>query len=161
MRKIVIISAAAAVFIALIGGGGYYYFVRRHAPSTTAAAHQRPPRPEFVSLKSMVVNLQPSGSSYASDYGASAYLQVGFKFATTNDNAVEAFKSMQPAIRGNVLDLMLKQPAAVTHSEAARDRMKVAVLKTVNQTIASQLDSSKKDPGFSKVYITRFVTQSE
>lgn len=159
MQKILIFSSAAVLIIALIGGGGFYYFfVLRHESSQMTTAHQHPPKPDFVSLKSMVVNLQPSNGR---KYGGSVYLQVGFKFATTNSKAIKVFKSMQPAIRGNVLNLMLKQPATVTHSEKARDKMKKAVLKTVNQTIANQLDRANKASGFSKVYITRFVTQSQ
>lgn len=160
MRKTVIIAASIVVLLAILGGGGaYYYFVMGGAPSHVAKAPKT--QPEFVALKPIVVNLQDSNGSSGNSYAAASYLQVGFKFATTSDKAVKIFKAMQPAIRGNVLDLLLKQPPSVTTSDAARKKMKAAVLKTVNQTIADQLDSAKKAPGFSKVYITRFVTQTE
>lgn len=159
MRKIVIIAAPIVLLAILGGGGAYYYFIMRSAPSHAAKAPK--PKPEFVALRPMVVNLQASNGSSGNNYAAPTYLQVGFKLATTNDKAVQVFKDMQPAIRGNVLGLLLKQPASVTSSAAARKKMKAAVLKTVNQTIADQLNSAKKAPGFSKVYITRFVTQAE
>ncbi|MGN8158748.1 flagellar basal body-associated FliL family protein [Salinisphaera sp. RV14] len=159
MRKTVIIAASIVLLAILGGSGAYYYFVMDSAPSHVAKAPK--PQPKFVALKPIVVNLQASNESSGNSYGSASYLQVGFKLATTNDKAVQAFKDMQPAIRGNVLDLLLEQPASVITSDAARKKMKAAVLKTVNQTIADQLDSAKKEPGFSKVYITRFVTQTE
>lgn len=143
--------------LALVGGGAFYYSEMRPAP---AQAENKPaPKPQFVSLKPIVVTLQTQDQGQMSMSSVSTYLQVGFQFSTTDAGAVSAFKAMRPAIRGNVLDLLLQQPAKVITSDTQRRQMKAAVLKVVNQTLSDSGSENADGGAFNKVYVTRFVTQ--
>lgn len=164
MRLALIIIAACVVILAFVGGGAFYYFEMR--PDPAAQAENKPaPKPQFVSLKPLVVNLrtpdqgQGQGQFPMRMSSGSTYLQVGFQFSTTDAGAISAFDDMRPAIRGNVLDLLLQQSADVITSHSKRQQMKDAVLKVVNQTVTSAGADNADGATFSKVYVTRFVTQ--
>lgn len=149
MRKPLILIIALLIVLSIAGAGGYFYFYK--APSSKQTA-----KLNFVSVKPMVVSLQPAkGNAFAS---GSTYLQVGFELSTTDLQAVQEFKAMRPAVRGNILDLLLKQPQSVISNDGQREKMKTAVLGAVNSTIAGSHDS-KNEHMFSKIYVTRFVTQ--
>lgn len=158
MKGKLIVIIAVGVVVLLAGGGGAYYFlkIRRSKPSAMATKPQ-PKKKLFVSLKPLVVTIDQKGK-----FGLpiqATYLQVGFQFATVRDKARKAFKSLRPAIRGNVLSLLLNLSPDILREQSARDRMKKRVLRTVNDTIYRNQPNVGHD-AFDQIYITRFVTQA-
>jgi len=155
--KLIVIIAVAVVALLAAGGGAYYFLKVRRARPGAVATKLQPKKKLFVSLKPLVVSINKKGKLGLPDQ--STYLQVGFQFETVHDKARTAFKDLRPAIRGNVLALLLNLSPEVLHSQAVRDRMKKHVLQTVNQTLYSNQPDVGHD-AFDRVYVTRFVTQA-
>lgn len=150
---LIIIPIMAVMLLA--GGGAAYWFLRGQLSAQAAV----PPVPKkvFASLNPFVVSIQLPDKLGGPP--AVTYLQIGFEFAAVHKEDVEAFKDLRPAIRGNVLALLLDLPPAILQQSKLREKMKQEVLEAVNKTLASNRPELGKQP-FKKVYITRFVTQA-
>lgn len=157
-KRVVIIIILVSVIVLLAGGGAAYYFLKMRSAKTSVATAQAKPRKKlFVSLKPLVVSIEEKGKFGMPSQ--STYLQVGFQFETVHARALHAFKDLRPAIRGNVLALLLNVSPAVLHQQSARDKMKQNVLKAVNETLHEN-EPKVGQTAFGQVYITRFVTQA-
>lgn len=146
----------AMLVVMLLAGGGAAYWLLRFQKSAQAAV-QPVPKKVFVSLNPFVVSIQVPDKMGGP--AAVTYLQIGFQFAAVHKRDVEAFKDLQPAIRGNVLALLLDLPPAILQQSKLRDQLKEKVLAEVNKTLANNRPELGKQ-AFTKVYITRFVTQA-
>lgn len=151
---IIIIIAAVGAVLAIGAGATYWFMVAR--PEHAKAAAVKPKKALFVSLAPMVVNIQANGQFGLG--GESTYLQIGFEFSTVRKHAIKAFKSIQPAIRGNVLALMLDASPEILVKKAARDRLRARVLALVNTMLVKSDHDIGAHP-FSHAYLTNFVTQ--
>jgi flagellar basal body-associated protein FliL len=154
--KTLIIVIASVGVVLLLGAGGAYWMLGRHAKAHPVA--KAAPKPLFVSLDPMTVSVH--GQNRFGLQSDGAYLQVGFQFATVKKEAVNEFNAILPAVRGNVLSLLLNVSPKVLTEQAAREKMKQQVLAEVNKTLAKN-DSSLAKQAFGKAYITLFVTQPE
>lgn len=153
-RALIIISAAVVALLAIGAGATYWFMVVR--PEHAKAAAAQPKKALFVSLAPMVVNIRAKGQFGLG--GESTYLQIGFEFSSVQERAIKSFKSIQPAIRGNVLALMLNASPKILVKKAAREKLRARVLALVNKMMTKN-DSKIGEHAFSRAYITNFVTQ--
>lgn len=156
-RKKLLIVSALVVVLAGAGGASYFYYFRHLLhPKTTA---DRPAVHLFASISPMVVNVHEQSGQFGLGGGSDGYLQVGFKLETSSKKVIDAFERLRPAVRGNVLTLMLKVSPDVLTKASARTALKDRILASVNHTLQKDApDIGKKQ--FRRIYFTRFVTQS-
>lgn len=156
-RKKILILIAVVVLLGLGGGAGYYFFLRpRLNPKEKTAAslvHL------FASIDPMVVNVHAASDKFGLGGGSDGYLQVGFKLETGSKEVIKAFQKLRPAIRGNVLTLMLEVSPDVLTKSSARTALKNRILASVNRTLQKDAPKVGKKR-FRRIYFTRFVTQS-
>lgn len=146
--------SATICLVAVASGLSIWFFVVR--PDQVKARADKPKKMLFVSIRPVVVNVHSKGQ-----FGLSTgptYLQIGFELATTDAKALSIFKSIQPAIRGNVLDVLLNASPDVLDKQVARNKLRARVLALVNGMLAQHAKKGAHH-AFSSVYITRFVTQ--
>lgn len=155
-KKFLIVTA---VVLVLAGGCVVsYFFYFRHLLHHKAVAEQ-PSTHLFASIAPMVVNVHAQSGQFGLGGSSDGYLQVGFKLETDSQKVINAFEQLRPAVRGNVLTLMLKVSPEVLTKASARTALKNRILTSVNHTLR------KYSPGigkhrFRRIYFTRFVTQS-
>lgn len=155
--KKVWIIIGAVVLLLLAGGGTYFFLASRNTGTATAA--KKPTKHLFADLQNLLVNIHgQSQDGLVADPGM--YLQLGFKLETTSAKTITDFKALLPAIRGNVLNLLLDASSDVVSHSSARNKMKQKVLGVVNQTLNQNDPALGKHP-FTQIYLTNFVTQAE
>lgn len=155
-KKLLIVSA---IVLVLAGGGAasYFYYFRHvlHPKASTSATATH----LFASIAPMVVNVHAQSGQFGLGGSSDGYLQVGFKLETDSKKVVDAFEQLRPAVRGNVLTLMLKVSPDVLTKASARAALKNRILANVNRTLQKDAPGIGKQR-FRRIYFTRFVTQS-
>ena len=157
-RKNLLILSAIVGLLILGGGAGYFFYLRPRFQHDGKDAKKGVVH-LFASISPMVVNVHTPSGRFGLGGGSDGYLQVGFKLETNSGKVVDAFQRLRPAIRGNVLTLMLEVSPDVLTKTAARTALKNRVLASVNRTLrkdAPELGTHR----FQRIYFTRFVTQS-
>lgn len=132
--KLIAALLGVVVVIVLLGGGGYY-MLQKNGSGKTAEKAAPPPKPSFVSMKSFTIHV--AGEKNGEFRGIGSFIQIGFQLETTSATAVERFEARKPAVRGNVLSVLLEQPITILNDKDARKAMKASVLQVVNRTLSS------------------------
>lgn len=156
-RKKLLIITAVVILLAVGGGAGYFFYFRHllHPKHEAAgpAAHL------FASIAPMVVNVHEKSGQFGLGGGSDGYLQVGFKLETSSKKVIDTFEQLRPAVRGNVLTLMLEVSPDVLTKASARTALKNRILASVNHMLQKDVPALGKKR-FRRIYFTRFVTQS-
>lgn len=158
MKRKKLLTITALVILLAAGSGAAYLFYFRHLlyPKHASA---RPTIHLFASIAPMVVNVHGQSRQFGLGGGSNGYLQVGFKLETSSKKVIAAFERLRPAIRGNVLTLMLEVSPDVLTKASARTALKNRILANVNRTLQKDAPALGKKR-FRRIYFTRFVTQS-
>ena len=163
MKRIILLSAAGLLGAIMLAGDGVavWLFMTRTqvgnlADATTLAANPtgvHHGKVHFATMPKVIVSLarnNPNGASYA---------QIGLSFSSYNQKAVEAFESVRPIIKAEIISsVMAHADQVATGSQAARKAIIASALADANKVVAQQDAKLGKSP-FLGAYLTDFLLQ--
>ena len=143
-RTFVLVGVIALVAVLATGVGGYFYFM--HGSSGSAkAAEQPPPKPTFVKVDPMTVNLA----------GDSRVLYIGLSLSVANQVAADRLTTHMPEVRNRML-ITLSDQSADTLTSANGKR---AIARTLRETLRKPYTQGAKPVAINNVLFTDFIVQ--
>lgn len=143
-RTLLLIGIVVLVAVLAAGAGGYFYFMKGHSGSAKAA-EQPPPKPTFVKVDPMTVNLA----------GDSRVLYIGLSLAVANQATADTLTAHMPEVRNRMLITLSDQSAdALTSANGKR-----AIAKTLRETLRKPYVPGGKPVAIKDVLFTDFIVQ--
>jgi flagellar FliL protein len=145
-KKKLVVTAALGVLIVGLGAGTAWYFTQvRPAGAEHKDVKSEPP--EYVSIESFTVNLQPETGEQ--------YLQIAFTLQVRNEKDGEAIKSNMAKLRSRVLMLLSGKKASEISSVDGKRQLANEILAAVRQPFVDKGEPQQ----VSDVLYTAFIIQ--
>lgn len=146
--KVLIALLVAVVALAALAagiGGGYYYFMAHSISEAEAATDTPPPKPIFVPVKPMTVNLASNAQ----------VLYIGLSLSVPDQDAADLLTAHMPEVRNRVLLALSDQKAADLTGSADKRR----IAQKLGATLSAPYTSDDKPLEINKVLFTNFIVQ--
>ncbi|WP_109993546.1 flagellar basal body-associated protein FliL [Salinisphaera sp. LB1] len=144
-RSLLLVGIAVLVALLAAGGGAAFYFMHGHAGSAEAAEPAPPPKPTFVKVDPMTVNLA----------GDSRVLYIGLSLNVASQDTADTLTAHMPEVRNRMLITLSDQSAdKLTTAEGKR-----AIAKTLRDTLRKPYTKGGKPVAINDVLFTDFIVQ--
>lgn len=143
-RTLLLAGLIVLVGILAAGAGSYFYFMRAGSGSAEAA-EQPPPKPTFVKVEPMTVNLD----------GGSRVLYIGLSLAVANPATADTLIAHMPEVRNRMLITLSDQSADELTSAAG----KRAIAKSLRETLRAAYRKDGEPVAIDRVLFTDFIVQ--
>jgi flagellar FliL protein len=127
--KLIIIAGAAAVLL-LVGGGVWFVFFRGHAEHHEPAAAVVVPKPVFIDVPEMTINLAGGPGERIQ------YLRVKAVLEVKDDKMVEQIKPTMPRVTDAFQTYLRELRSSDISGSAGLFRLKEEMVRRVNLTVA-------------------------
>jgi flagellar FliL protein len=147
-KKKLLGMVAGAIVLLAASGGAAWYFSAGSAAAEKEHKQARIEQPEYVTVDSFTVNLQPGE-------GGDQYLQVQFTLQVPNLEQADIFKNNMAKVRSRVLLLLSGKQAAEINTVEGKRQLAREIVATLKQPF-----SDKGQPQqVSDVLFTAFIIQ--
>lgn len=145
-RMPILIALVVLILLVAAGIAGYFFMAHGSDEATPAKAeHQPPPKPTFVKVNPMTVNL-------ASD---ARVLYIGLSLNVADQDTAELLESHMPEVRNRMLITLSDQKAEqLTSAQGKR-----AIAKTLRETLRQPYTPDSEDVAINDVLFTDFIVQ--
>lgn len=159
--KIVIIAVLASVILSAGIGGGAFYFMGGMDPAPEATAEgedsevekEEPPKPP------QYFSLDPKFVVSFSDQRKARFMQFSLQLMTRENDVMKDIEAHMPAIRSSLLMLFGVQKYDEMVSIEGKQKLLLATVTDVNQTLTKMTGSKEPVTGVEAAYFDSFVIQ--
>jgi flagellar basal body-associated protein FliL len=154
-----VLKLAGVAVVALGVGTGAAFGVMHFLGGTVTSAHAATQAPQkaapifFAQLDDITVSMPPEAGQ-----PADSYVDIGIQFSTHDQKAVDAFTTLEPIVKANVLALMMAQNTQGLQSEPARSAIIAQCLDIANNVV--EKNANYQTAPFINGYITNLMVQS-
>ncbi|MGB7757792.1 MAG: flagellar basal body-associated protein FliL [Salinisphaera sp.] len=143
-RTLILVGVIALVGLLAAGAGGAFYFMRGNSGSAKAA-ELPPPKPTFVKVDPMTVNLA----------GDSRVLYIGLSLNVASQATADTLTTHMPEVRNRMLITLSDQSAdKLTSADGKR-----AIASTLRETLRKPYTQGAKPVAINNVLFTDFIVQ--
>jgi len=129
-KKKLIMIAGAALLVVVLGGGTWFMFFRSHGEDTHAEAAKEVPKPGFVEVPDMLVNLTGIAGERVQ------YLKIKIVLEVKEEKLAEAIKPTMPRVIDIFQTYMRELRASDINGSVGMFRLKEELTKRVNVAVA-------------------------